>query len=111
MLPAAQTVGPVQPVPPHCAHFAAVPPELPAAAVVVVEAALVVVVSVEAGFVVVLEEAAPDAVPTTLGPVGVSSIASLARTHPVLAVMAAGQAICLNVTAGLSAFWNQSNRQ
>ncbi|RDW95255.1 hypothetical protein BP5796_01018 [Coleophoma crateriformis] len=48
---------------------------------------------------------------TIAGPVGCSLMLSSARTQPDLAVNAAGQVTCLKVTAGLSAFWNQSKRQ
>jgi hypothetical protein len=100
---ATQTVPPVHPWPPHCPHFCTVPPgdevEPP-------EPELVVEVP---GMEVVL--AVPEYVGTTDAPVGVSGIASSARTHPDLAVSAAGHSTCLNVTDGLSAFWNQSNRQ
>ena len=46
-----------------------------------------------------------------LGPVGVWSMTSLWRTHWLFSVIAAGQATCRNETLGLSAPWNQSNRQ
>lgn len=104
--PASQTVPPDHPRPPHCPHFGTVPPddevvvELPELEVVVVEEPELLV-----------GEPVPVYVGTTDAPVGDSGITSSARTHPDLAVSAAGHSTCLKVTAGLSAFWNQSNRQ
>lgn len=54
---------------------------------------------------------APVQVPTLVGPVGVSLMASLLRWQPDLATSAAGQATWRNVTSGLSAPWKKSKRQ
>lgn len=104
MKPAAHSVVPTYELPPHCPYCATgvapLPlPLPPVAGVLGVEAALV---AAEAPLVHVLVLA---------GPVGVSSITSFALTHPLFAVIAAGHATCLKVTAGLSEPPNQSKRQ
>lgn len=93
-------------------------PVPPLAALVVVELVLMVAPTLVLLLVLTAaEEVDPEPpeplvqVGTALGPVGVSSIASLARTQPLLAVSAAGHATCLKVIAGLSALRNQSKRQ
>lgn len=118
-------------MPPHCPHFADVAPVLVLALDDVVELVVLLIafrrddakeVALVLGFteedvelvVLVLafiEEEEEEAGVVALSPVGVSSIASLALTQPLLSVMALGHATCLKVTAGLSAFSNQSKRQ
>ena len=105
VLPASQTVPPVQPSPPHCPYLGTSPPGVPVDVDVVVDPPEVVVPVSEPLDVVGVH------VGITNDPVGVSGIESSARTHPDLAVRAAGHSTCSNVTVGLSASWNQSKRQ
>ena len=97
--PDSQVVPPVHPVPPHCPYLATVVP--PVATLVVAVPADVVVPAAE------LADAATLAVDTVASPVGVSS----ERTQPDLFVMASGHATLWKLMVGLSAFWNQSQRQ
>jgi hypothetical protein len=104
-------------MPPHCPHFGTVPTltaeDVPAAVELALATTVVVIAPPELppAEEVAKLEARLVHVATNAGPVGSSEMLSSARTHPVFSVSAAGQVICLYVTAGLSAFWNQSKRQ
>jgi hypothetical protein len=104
VLPAAQTVGPVYPIPPHWPNLGTVPGTGP---VPVDPGAPPVEVELEVGLPRPVLVAVAEKVDTLLGPVGVSPL----LTHPLFAVRAAGQVTCWKVTPGLSELPNQSNRQ
>jgi hypothetical protein len=100
--PATQVVGPLYPWPPHCPHFGTVPPLTEEEALPPLPPAVELSLVLPAAVVVpgAADVASPPELPlfhvaTTAGPVGCSEILSSARTHPVLAVIAAGQVTCL----------------